>query len=130
MPAFNFKPEFADAVEWGHKRQTIRAPRTDGRPHCKVGDQIKLYTGMRTKGCRLLATATVTRMDKVRIEGTQMFLNGRMLFSTLHSRDADQTDNEFAEADGFEGFTDMANWFDQVHGLPFEGVVIYWSDPQ
>jgi hypothetical protein len=129
MPAFNFKEQFADAVEHGEKRQTVRAPRKDGRPHCKVGDVISLYTGMRTKQCRLLGKARVTHIDQIKIEATSMELNGRLLFSCLHDRDAPLTDNEFAEADGFDSFMDMANWFDQVHGLPFEGVVIYWSEP-
>jgi hypothetical protein len=130
MPAFNFRPEFAEAVEWGYKRQTIRADRRDGRPHCKRGDTLKLYTGMRTKSCRLLGTATVTRLARVRIEPTCMYLDGRLLFATLHDRDGPQTDNEFAEADGFSSFMDMSDWFAKTHGLPFEGTVIYWDEPR
>lgn len=127
MPALNFSAQFATLVEDGDKRQTIRAPRKDGRPHCKVGDTIKLFTGMRTKSCRLLRTARVTGIDRVKINETDMQLNGRQVFSTLHSRDADLTDNEFAENDGFDDFMDMAAWFEKTHGLPFEGVVIYWD---
>lgn len=130
MPAFNFKAEFAEAVEWGHKRQTVRADRRDGRPHCKRGDKIKLYTGMRTTTCRLLGTATVTHTARVRIEATCMYLDGRLVPATLWGRDGPQTDNEFAEADGFPSFTDMANWFEDTHGLPFEGTVIYWDEPR
>lgn len=129
MPALNFKSQFADDVFYGHKRQTVRAPRKDGRAHCKVGDQLKLYTGMRTKACRLLGEATVMRIATVRIEAVEMFINGRRLPSAIYDRDCEQTDNEFAEADGFTGFTEMADWFCQVHGLPFEGVVIYWDEP-
>lgn len=130
MPALNFKKQFAEAVEHGNKRQTVRAPRKDGRPHAKVGDTLKLYTGMRTKQCRLLATATVTQIDRIRIDPTCMSLNDRPLFSIIHSRDCDQTDNEFAIADGFESFMDMADWFATVHGLPFEGFVIHWDAPR
>jgi hypothetical protein len=129
MPALNFKAEFAAAVEAGDKRQSVRAPRKDGRPHCKPGDVLSLYTGMRTRQCRLLGKARVTRIDRIKIEATCMELNGRPLFSILHDRNAPMTDNEFAEADGFESFMDMANWFDQVHGLPFQGVVIHWDHP-
>jgi hypothetical protein len=127
MPALNFQAQFAEAVEYGHKCQTVRAPRKDGRPPCKVGDTLKLYTGMRTKGCRLLATVKVTRIDQVRIEATEMFINGRRLPSAIYDRHCEQTDNEFAEADGFEGFMDMSAWFEKTHGLPFEGVVIHWN---
>ena len=130
MPALNFKAEFAEDVEYGHKRQTVRAPRKDGRPHCKVGDTLKLYTGMRTKDCRLLGEATVTRIARVKIEPTCMYVNDRLLPSAIYDRDCEQTDNEFAEADGFKSFTDMANWFSDVHGLPFEGTVIEWHEPR
>lgn len=75
MPALNFEAQFADAVESGEKRQTVRTARKDGRPHAKVGDKIRLYTGLGTPRCRLLAEATVTRTTAVRIEATQMFLN-------------------------------------------------------
>lgn len=130
MPALNFKAQFAEDVEYGHKRQTVRAPRKDGRPHCKVGDTLKLYTGMRTKGCRLLGEATVMRIARIKIEHTCMYVNDRVLPSAIYDRDCEQTDNEFAQADGFESFTDMANWFSDVHGLPFEGSVIQWDEPR
>ena len=130
MPALNFKAQFAEDVESGHKRQTVRAHRKDGRPHAKVGDTIKLYTGMRTKACRLLGEATVTSIKPVRIEATQMYLDGKLMLAGLCSRDDPMTDNEFAEADGFDSFMDMADWFRDVHGLPFEGVVIRWNEPR
>lgn len=130
MPALNFQKRFADAVETGEKRQTVRALRRDGRAHCKPGDTIKLYTGMRTKNCRLLAEARCDAVRSIRVEPTSMEINGRILFSAVHHRDADQTDNEFAQADGFDSFMDMADWFRDNHGLPFEGVVITWGEPQ
>ncbi len=130
MPALNFMKQFAEDVEWGIKRQTVRALRKDGRAHCKVGDRLRLYTGMRTKGCRLLGEATVLSVEPVLIEGTCMSVNGTPLFSSILSRDQPgQTDNEFAEADGFGGFMEMADWFQQIHGLPFSGVVIRWDQP-
>jgi hypothetical protein len=128
MPALNFAKQFADAVEIGEKRQTVRAPRKDGRAHCKRGDTIKLYTGMRTAGCRLLAEATVTCLARIRIEPTCMYLDGRLLLSSIYDRECEQTDSEFAVADGFAGFTEMADWFEETHGLPFEGVLIQWDE--
>ncbi len=128
MPALNFKKQFAEDVELGVKRQTVRAHRKDGRAHCKPGDCIKLYTGMRTKSCRLLAEAKCTRIQPVKIMATEMELNGRRLPTAIYSRDQlEPTDNEFAEADGFPSFMDMASWFEETHGLPFEGVVIEWD---
>jgi hypothetical protein len=130
MPALNFKAQFADDVAFGIKRQTVRAHRKDGRPHAKPGDTIKLYTGMRTKACRLLAEATVTSLRPVRIEACKMFIGGNRLPSVIYDRNCEQTDNEFAEADGFSGFTEMAEWFQDAHGLPFEGIVICWNEPR
>lgn len=131
MPSLNFKDCFAEDVEYGIKRQSIRAPRKDGRAHAKVGDTLKLYTGQRTKDCRLLGEATVTRIAKVVIEATGMKLDGRYLPATLISRDqVEPTDGEFAQADGFADFVEMRDFFEELHGLPFEGVVIYWSEPR
>lgn len=129
MPALNFKKRFADDVQFGIKRQSVRAERKDGRVHCKVRDKLKLYTGMRTKACRLLGTATVLRLAAIRIEATEMFLNGRRLPSAIYDRNCEQTDNEFAKDDGFDSFMDMSAWFETNHGLPFDGVVIYWDEP-
>lgn len=130
MPALNFKERFAEDVEIGVKRQSVRAHRKDGKPHAKVGDMLKLYTGMRTKKCRLLGEAEVVDIADVRIEPTQMYINGTLLFSALFSRDDPMTDDEFAQADGFGGFMDMVDFFQEVHGLPFEGVVIRWGEPR
>src|SRR3989339_905900 len=129
MPALGFKKEFAEAVENGEKRQTVRALRKDGRSHCKAGDTIKLYTGMRTTSCRLLGTAIVTNACAVKIMDTGMELGGRLLPSVIYARDQHElTDNEFAQADGFDSFSDMTEWFTKNHGLPFEGVVIQWGE--
>ena len=130
MPALNFCARFAEAVEYGEKLQTVRAVRKDGRPHCKKGDRIRLYTGMRTKQCRLLGEATVTHTARIRIEATEMFINDRRLPSAIYARNCAETDNEFAEADGFESFMDMSRWFEEAHRLPFVGTVIYWDAPR
>ncbi len=47
MSVYNFKAQFAAAVERGEKTQTIRAPRKNG--HAQVGDTVKLYTVLPTK---------------------------------------------------------------------------------
>lgn len=128
MPALNFSAQFATLVEDGIKCQTIRAPRKDGRAHCKVGDTIKLYTGMRTKSCRLLRTARVTRIDAVNIGFWDMALNGSRLIADLYKLPDSQSlsDSDFAKADGFPDYATMCAWFDKTHGLPFHGSVIYW----
>lgn len=130
MPALNFMKQFAEAVESGEKKQTVRAHRKDGRPHCKVGDTLKLYTGMMHKSCRLLNEVKCTAVRPVTITETSMFLDGNLLPNSIFHRDqVEQTDNEIAEADGFDSFEAMSDWVQKSYGLPFEGVVIEWDAP-
>lgn len=65
MPALNFIKRFAADVESGKKRSTIR--RAGKRLPPKVGDQLSLYAGMRTKYCRLLRKETCTDVNPVLI---------------------------------------------------------------
>jgi len=128
MVAYNFKKQFADDVEYGTKRQTVRAERKDNR-HAKPGDNLQLFTGMRTKGCRKLRDAICSRVQKIRIEATEMFIDGERLQAGSGNQfaDPDNFDNDFAKADGFDEFMDMSEWFSDTHGLPFEGVLIKWN---
>jgi hypothetical protein len=132
MVALNFKEQFADEVEWGKKSRSIRAPRKNGR-NPKRGDKLQLYTGMRQKGCRKLAEATCTRVRPVTITGTNIILDGRTLYAGYApayagGMDPDHYDGDFAMADGFHGFQDLRDWFEEQHGLPFTGLLIEWSD--
>lgn len=54
MPAYNFKPDFADAVETGEKRLTLRRPRAQPARHAVVGEVVTLWTGLRTTAARRL----------------------------------------------------------------------------
>lgn len=122
MVALNFQPQFAEAVESGRKRQTIRR-----QARCMAGDKIQLYTGQRTKSCRKLGDAVCTRVRPVRIEATQMFLDGERLLAGNAERDElGDRDNDFARKDGFDGFCELSDWFANRYGLPFEGFVVSW----
>ena len=106
MPALNFQKQFAAIVESGQKRQTIRAYRKGGRDP-KPGDTLYLYTGMRTKQCRKLGevrcqSAWPIRIYKPRNRRNQIALQVLALA------------------------VEMLGWFERVHGLPFEGLVIRW----
>ncbi len=129
MPALNFKKEFAEKVADGSKTQTIRKPRKDGRPHAKAGDKIRLYTGLRTKQRRLLCEARVTSVRPVMLDRTSMTLGGHEMRQGNGNQyfDPETFDGDFAIADGFGEYMEMAAWFDDTHGLPFEGVVIQWE---
>jgi len=129
MPAFNFSARFADLVESGKKRQTIRAERK--RPF-KVGDRAYLYTGMRTKKCRKLGEGRVVQVLEVVID------RERLQWETPNGEVADGIEvpapsalaDDMARQDGFRDYTDMADWFEKTHGkthgLPFCGVLVRW----
>lgn len=119
MPALNFKAQFAPAIESGEKRQTIRAPRKDGRDP-KPGDTLHLYTGMRTKACRKLGEYRCRSSTPVVIDFNSVRL-GRDCFLLTKARE------NFARADGFMDWVAMRQWFESVHGLPFRGLVICWE---
>ena len=36
--------------------------------------------------------------------------------------------DRFARADGFANWNEMREWFKAEHGLPFDGVVLYWQN--
>ncbi len=125
MPALNFQAQFAQAVEDGAKRQTIRAFRKDKRDP-KVGQTLYLYTGMRTKACRKLGEAEC--IDVVPLDlgpfGVQLdTAEGATLL-----RVPCPALTRFAQDDGFASWPEMAAWFDKVHGLPFRGLLIRWGD--
>jgi hypothetical protein len=133
MVALNFQEQFADDVEEGRKRRSIRAPRKDGRDP-KKGRPLTLYTGMRTKACRKLGDTIVARVRPVEINHTGIVLDGKPLYAGdapayQGGPDAESYDGDFARADGFDSFGDMADWFEQQHGLPFRGNLIEWPDP-
>lgn len=115
MFVLNFKKQFVPAIESGAKKQTIRAIRKDGRQP-KIGDMLRLYTGMRTKYCRWIADAICTDVDPVKIDNAGVYLNG-----------LPPHPSQFAHADGFESFDDMRAWFGKTPGLPFEGILIRWQ---
>ena len=113
MPALNFMKQFADAVESGEKRQTIRAYRKDGLDP-KVGDTLYLYTGMRTKQCRKLGEVKCKSVEPI-------YLSWEGCDFTIHQE-------RWATNDGFDSFTHMLDWFEKTHGLPFEGLIIKWGE--
>ena len=121
MVAYNFHAQFADTVASGEKCQTIRAPRKDNR-HAKRGDKLQLYTGMRTKSCRKLRDAVCHDSCVVRLEYDKAWtFEPQELFI---GNDLER----FAQSDGFACWSDMRDWFNETHGLPFIGQMIRWLD--
>lgn len=118
MPALNFQPRFADMVESGQKRQTIRKTLRG-----KVGDTVYLYTGQRTKNCRKLGEGRIVAIHEVSIHRGVVFRDVVFLGDRLLSA---QDNNFLAAADGFADSAEMFDWFETVHGLPFDGFLYKW----
>ena len=114
MVAYNFQPRFAEAVENGEKRQTIR--RKGKRIHADRGDTVHLFTGMRTKKCRNLGEGICIASQFVTISEGRAVVSGNVVIDL----------DRFAHRDGFEDFSEMQEWFRDTHGLPFTGKLIQW----
>ena len=124
MPAINFQKQFADAVESGEKRQTIRRFRKDAT-NPLVGDTLFLFTGQRTEHCRLLREVRCTSTSIFEIHthddgGVSLMLDLQRL--TIAEGD------QLAKADGFAGVPELLKWFEDTHGLPFVGLLIKWGE--
>jgi hypothetical protein len=151
MVAYSFNRRFVPAIEAGLKRQTIRSHR---RRHARVGEALQLYTGMRTKACRLIRDDVVcVRLDEVRfdlraLDGLPVPKNSRQLQDLVAASVLPIEVNgmplegelreRFAAEDGFAGWTveDVAVpafaamvmfWMAQSGARLFEGVAIHWE---
>lgn len=123
MVAYSFKAHFAGPIRSGTKRQTLR---NDRKRHARVGETIQLYTGMRTKHCKLIGTALCldTRLIRLDLEdGRVEFASGNAI-TELPNLDA------FAQVDGFTDWRAlMAFWAKEHPGVPqWSGVRISWGE--
>jgi hypothetical protein len=117
MPAINFKQRYGSAIKQGLKRQTIRAPRRDGRPTATIGATLYLYTGMRTKSCKKLMEAICVKTSQIVItDDFRIIVNGTQI----------KNEDRFAFADGFKDRYEFFDFFSETYGLPFEGSLIEW----
>lgn len=123
MVAYSFKARFAEPILQGTKTQTIRAPR---KRHARAGEELQLYTGMRTKQCKLIRRAKCVDVGHVFLS----FLNARV--EAWDTGTAWTTPDElqaFAEQDGFASWKDLRQFWEKEHpGFDqFEGVLIRWA---
>lgn len=123
MVAYNFKSQFAEAVESGQKRQTIRA--NGKRKHAHPGDALQLYTGQRTKACRKLVDTTCVSSEPITIDSKDDGYGLSIMIGEKGPLDDHQIDS-LAKADGFENEAAMHLFFGATHGLPFKGTLIRW----
>lgn len=125
MVAINFKARFADKVERGDKRQTIRRERK--RP-IKAGDALQFFKGDRFHPEKI-GEAVCKSVERIEIN----FLVDEIYIGDVNtpevlSRHGKALDT-FARADGFDHWLDMREWFRKTHGrdaFSFVGVLIKW----
>lgn len=122
MVAYNFQARFARDVEAGRKRQTMRA--LGRRRHAEPGDVLQLYTGQRTKQCRLLGTATCRSITPIRMKwliGSQT-KEFRVILGDLALTPEQKA--QLAKRDGFASWAEFVEFFGKESS--FEGVLIKW----
>jgi len=114
-----FGAQFAQKVESGAKMQTVR--RTPKRMP-RAGD---IFDGRAWSGLpyasaqRKLMEAPICKVSKIEIRCDGMWLDGTWIPLNMMYW--------FAASDGFHSTQDMLEWFASSYGLPFVGIVIYWS---
>lgn len=143
MPIINFKPEFAELVASGKKRQTIRAMRK--RPF-KVGDKLYLYTGLRTKQVRNLVKCLTPDFILQDHDIDFNVCPWYVICKEVHEIEIIddpfsnfpldiKIDGEYLdfiqmlgiiEKDGFILESDFYSFFKSTHGLPFKGQLVRW----
>ena len=123
MVAYSFKQQFVAPILSGAKRQTIRA---DRKRHAREGELLQLYTGMRTRQCRLIGRAVCDGIVPIRLQLRDLPLVWRG-DETLHTKEDLDT---FARSDGFADWPAMrAFWRDNHPDAPvFSGILIVWRD--
>lgn len=128
MVAYSFQPRFVAPILAGTKAQTIRGPR---RRHARSGEQLQLYTGMRTKACKLIGRPTCLGIDEIRMEvfeRSPLVRTRRRYETPVDIVGATELD-AFARRDGFEDWLDMVAFWEEQHpeAQTFVGVLIRWD---
>lgn len=141
MVAYNFKAQFADRVEDGSKRMTIRRRR---RRPTRPGDALQHYTGMRTRKVRKLLDAVCTAVKPFDIEEDIRHQFGRTSMGGEGRGERVMTEavrltvrvngeplspvqiKALAIADGFTSANTFIDFFAKTYGLPFSGEIVEW----
>lgn len=148
MPSLNFQKQFVALIESGAKRQTIRPVRK--RTPIKVGDNLYLFTGLRTKNCKNIITpfskpynsrktgkhseyVICKSVEKIRIfrqyqmDMVYLASGARFFKSDLgYKFISDRKFLDFCKKDGFTNSKFFLDFFKEQYGLPFSGVIIKW----
>jgi uncharacterized protein YqfB (UPF0267 family) len=121
MVAYSFHRRFAEPILDGRKGGTIRP---DRRRHARPGEELQLYTGMRTKQCRLITRQHCVAVDPITLDFVTRSIEwpaeDRLIY---RSSDLDR----FAVFDGFRCYADMIEFWAETHATDkFHGWHIRW----
>jgi hypothetical protein len=121
MVAYSFQRRFAEPILDGRKGGTIRP---DRRRHARPGEELQLYTGMRTKHCRLIARKRCLAVAPITLDFRYRSVVLPASRGLIHSAiDLDA----FARFDGFHCFDEMAEFWHSAD--IFTGWHIRWQPP-
>lgn len=121
MVAFNFKPQYVDAIESNIKCSTIRQ-----KLRAKVGDSLQLYVGQRTKNCRKIKDTTCIGTAKIQINEQQLYILTEVKGICIPN----PIDIPFFAQEGFKNAEDMRQFFREQYGLPFTGYLVTWENAE
>lgn len=138
MVAYSFQPQFEAPILSGRKFQTIRE--VGKRRHARPCEALQLYRGMRTRACRLIGRAVCLSVAEIKISlpkgpitiRTPLPDGGwalRGIGSPIGNQPTTESLEEFAQADGFETFSEMVAFWAKHHPgvLQFDGNLIVWG---
>jgi hypothetical protein len=121
-----FADRFADLVRTAEKRQTVRPLPKRARDIPEAGD---VFVAERWKGkpyrskVEEIRRGTVTRCTT--FKAWRVFDTPRLRVNGINLTRAEA--EAFAKADGFKSALEFVQWFDETHGVPFFGMVIFWK---
>lgn len=104
---FGFMKIMEELLLEGKKRRTSRAF-SKFRDRCKIGDIMRIYTGLRTKNCKKLFNARVVEKLYWNIDDAP---GDQKLAKKLESPKKGETWEEFALRDGFDFYSDFLSYF-------------------
>ena len=130
MVAYSFQERFCLPILAGTKRQTIRKERTGRTRHARPGEQVQLYTAMRTKHCDLICKPVCKLVEPIRMR-VKATARERCSVETPSMSEfyAAASLDEFARQDGFEDWSDLVAFWMEKHPAVdvFNGVRIVWA---
>jgi len=129
LVAYSFKARFAPKIIDKTKAQTIRAHRLKRSRHARAGEELQLYTGMRTKQCKLIRKAECLSVETIRLDFAERHITIGDLEKPRIEVEKQAGLNTFARMDGFADWSDLCAFWEAEHGTldRFDGVLIRWA---